>query len=163
MGGVEEAEQHTQRPYDNHLPTAVEHQRQTDQTRQRRRRNQRLLHRIGRHPTLCTSTLRAQSLLVVGALAEVEIVVHEVGVDLHHEGKQETQHHRQNPHLALRVADGQSGTNHYRNGSTGQRLRACCQQPSLPRILSYVILVHILFLLISQISLIIVFLACKSS
>ena len=134
VGGVEETEDNAQQTDNDHLPSAIPHQRQTYQTGDGCRQQDGTTHAGSTHPPHRTGSLRTEAGLVVVAADEVEIVVDKVGVNLHHECKQQTQHSGQPCKRKSRcpaVAVSQSQRYHYRHSSSRQRLRTGCQQPCL--------------------------------
>ena len=137
VGGIEEAEDHTQRSDGHHRPTAEEDEREPYGASQQRGEANGEAHGAGRHPPLCTSPLGAQSLLVVGAFLEIEIVVHEVGVNLHDEGKEQAEDGCRPRDVARGVGNGKRGSNHHGNGRPRERLGACGKKPSARRVLLF--------------------------
>ena len=152
---IEKAEQDTSCSHQHHLPASKADQRQTDKTSQRRRHHQATPHGRQRHPPLCTRPFRTKTRLAIILPSDaVEIVVHKVGIHLHHHRKEETQECRHERHtvpvsrhrchkpLPSHIMDGQGHTNHHGHGSPRQRLRTRCQQKSLAAIDGYMVLIH---------------------
>ena len=92
MGGVEKTEHHTDNTDENHLQPAIPDQRQSDDTCQTSGQGNGPFHRVEFHPSLRTSPPRTYAgLVIISAVGKVKEVVDKVRINLHGEGKKQTQ------------------------------------------------------------------------
>ena len=125
------------------------HQGQTDSTAECRGDEQSLAHGTFRHPPHRTGTLWAKSRCrIVVATLEIEIVVDEIGINLHDKRKEKAQHTRQPRYRPAMISYRQCRTNHHRHSSSRQCLGACGQQPGTKGIGFYVIFFYHLLICI---------------
>ena len=136
MCGVKEAENDTERPHEHHRQTAIAHERQAHETGKSSGDDNGPLHAADADPSLGTGPLRAKARgTVVGAFDEVDIVVHQVGINLHDEGKQHTQHGGKPAERTARGIDPcQRQAYHDGYGGAGERLRTSGKHPCMERI-----------------------------
>ena len=102
-----------------------------------------MVRQIRRHRTKLEKGLRAgafgaEPVGTVAAVAEIKIVVDEIGVNLHDEGKEKTQHAGQYAEVGTQVGRGKRRPGHDGHSGSRQCLGARGEQPGARRIGSYI-------------------------
>ena len=88
---VEETEQQAQHTYPYHPPTAPQDEGNADETGQYGHHDDASHHGAWRYPSLGTSPFGPQPVFPVCPFPIVEIIIHQVGIYLHHHGKQQAE------------------------------------------------------------------------
>ena len=90
--GVEEAEEDAEDTHDEEFPLRMDEQdADAHKTGEHGHDADAPLHSTWSNPPLCTSAFGAETVFAVGAFAEVEIVVDEVGINLHEDGEEKAE------------------------------------------------------------------------
>lgn len=137
---VKKSKDHAGCPHEHEPPPAVEQEEAAREAGQHQHRGDGTPHGRGRDPSLSTGPLGAQAVFAVGAFAEVEQVVDEVGRHLHEGGKQEAQHdgHRAEAPLGPCQCRGHD----HRHKRSRKRLGARRQKPRPQGILLHCCFLH---------------------
>ena len=100
------------------------------------------LHGARGDPAFGAGALRTKPLLVVVAPNKIEVVVHEVGIDLHRQGKEHAEQKGQPADVACRLGNGQGATDEHGHGCACEGLGSCSQDPGPKGGLANGIVVH---------------------
>lgn len=132
--GVEEAEHHAQRAHRHEPPAAVHYERQPHGAGRSSCNDEGAQHLPWLYPPLCAGTTGAKATVIVVATNKIEIIVYEVGVNLHHKSERNAQH---GGHClescGANIGEGQRKTYHHWYGSRRKRLGPRSQEPCFRR------------------------------
>ena len=90
-GSIEKTEYYAADAHDNHFPTAEKNQRKSYGATQKSSEDDSPFHGSQCYPAFCAGTFRSQPGFVVITMFEVEIIIHQIAVYLHHPCKEQAE------------------------------------------------------------------------